>query len=136
LPSDITHAWHPLNFRGPFRVSCWRDKGSDKPLYLEDRSFYRTLLEPALCSHPCSHSNLTVAGVWGRLVLARVVAICEMSARNIIICIPVGPSQARRCPGPLKPQFFGASGYQKLLWTTKRSTFQSASIKFVWLKTI
>jgi hypothetical protein len=33
-------------------------------------------------------------------------------------------------------QLFGASGHQKLLRTAKRSAFQSASIKFVWLKTI
>lgn len=35
-------------------------------------------------------------------LLARVVAICEMSARNIIRCIPVGSSQAHRFPGPIK----------------------------------
>jgi hypothetical protein len=33
-------------------------------------------------------------------------------------------------------QFFGASGHQKLLRTVKRLAFQSASIKFVWVKTI
>jgi hypothetical protein len=33
-------------------------------------------------------------------------------------------------------QLFGAYGHQKLLRTAKRSAFQSASIKFVWLKTI
>ena len=33
-------------------------------------------------------------------------------------------------------QLFGASGHQKLLRTAKRSAFQSASIKFVWAKTI
>jgi hypothetical protein len=46
-PLYITHAWHHLNFRGPFKVSCWRDKGSNKPLYLEDKNFYRILLEPS-----------------------------------------------------------------------------------------
>jgi hypothetical protein len=33
-------------------------------------------------------------------------------------------------------QLFGTSGHQKLLWTAKHSAFQSAFIKFVWLKTI
>jgi hypothetical protein len=33
-------------------------------------------------------------------------------------------------------QLFWASGHQKLLWTAKRSAFQSASIKFVWVKII
>jgi hypothetical protein len=33
-------------------------------------------------------------------------------------------------------QFFRACGHQKLMWTAKRSVFQSASIKFVWVKTI
>jgi hypothetical protein len=41
-----------------------------------------------------------------------------------------------RPPCPCLFQFFGASGHQKLLWTAKHSVFQSAFIKFVWLKTI
>jgi hypothetical protein len=33
-------------------------------------------------------------------------------------------------------QLFAASGQQKLLRAAKRSAFQPASIKFVWIKTI
>jgi hypothetical protein len=38
--------------------------------------------------------------------------------------------------GPCLFQLFEASGHQKLLRTAKRSAFQSASIKFVWVKII
>jgi hypothetical protein len=42
----------------------------------------------------------------------------------------------RRAHCPCLFQLFRASRHQKLLRTVKRSTFQSASIKFVWVKTI
>jgi hypothetical protein len=38
--------------------------------------------------------------------------------------------------GPCLFQLLAASGHQKLLRTAKRSTFQPAFIKFVWVKTI
>jgi hypothetical protein len=49
-PLQIGDACHPLNFRGRFRVPCWRDKGPDRPLHLEYRTVYSLLLETAL--HP------------------------------------------------------------------------------------
>jgi hypothetical protein len=49
-PLQIADACHPLNFRGRFRVPCWRDKGPDRPLHLEYRTLYSLLLETALDS--------------------------------------------------------------------------------------
>jgi hypothetical protein len=46
----------------------------------------------------------------------------------------VGGSAASHCPCLFR--LFAASGHQKLLRTAKHSTFQLASIKFVWVKTI
>jgi hypothetical protein len=46
-PLQVGDACHPLNFRGRFRVPCWRDKGPDRPLYLEYRTIYSLLLEIA-----------------------------------------------------------------------------------------
>jgi hypothetical protein len=46
-PLQIADACHPLNFRGRFRVPCWRDKGPDRPLHLEYRTLYSLLLETA-----------------------------------------------------------------------------------------
>jgi hypothetical protein len=45
-----------------------------------------------------------------------------------------GPSRVVYCPCLF--QLFGTSGHQKLLRTAKHLAFQSASIKFVWVKTI
>jgi hypothetical protein len=45
-------------------------------------------------------------------------------------------STANNRHGPRLFQLFRASGHQKLLRTAKCLAFQSASIKFVWLKTI
>jgi hypothetical protein len=42
----------------------------------------------------------------------------------------------RNVYAPVCLGFFGAFGHQKLLQTVKRSAFQSASIKFVSVKTI
>jgi hypothetical protein len=47
-PLQIEDACHPLNFRERFRVSCWRDKGPDRPLHLEYMTLYSLLLETTL----------------------------------------------------------------------------------------
>jgi hypothetical protein len=49
---------------------------------------------------------------------------------SLKILIPTGSYR------PYLFQLFAASNHQKLLRTVKHSAFQSASIKFVWVKTI
>jgi hypothetical protein len=63
-------------------------------------------------------------------------ARCELREQEEedVSCAGAGLRSRRR--EPCLFQLFGASGHQKLLRTAKRSAFQSAFIKFVWLKTI
>jgi hypothetical protein len=67
----------------------------------------------------------------------------ERTTRNpsspSLISSPTGHRAAAPWPvwhSPRLFQLFGAFGHQKLLRTAKRSAFQLASIKFVWVKTI